>query len=140
MTVVKKPLVRTELDDALVLAIGRMRGVWHQRMRAMELSPPQGITLKMLADGPLPMGSVAEALVCDASNMTGMADRLAERGLAVRTADPNDRRVKLLVITPEGQRMIEVMDAPLSGEFEGVSTLTEEERHTLAVLLRRAFS
>ncbi len=140
MTVAKKPTVRTELDHALVLAIGRMRGVWHQRMRAMELSPPQGITLKMLADGPLPMGSVAEALVCDASNMTGIADRLAERGLAVRTADPNDRRVKLLVITPKGQRMLEVMDAPLSDEFEGVSTLTEEERHTLAVLLRRAFS
>ena len=140
MNVAKKQPIRTELDDALVLAIGRMRGVWHQRMRALELSPPQGITLRMLADGPLPMGSVAEALVCDASNMTGIADRLDERGLAVRAADPNDRRVKLLVITPKGQRMIEVLDAPLSGEFEGVNTLSEEERHTLAALLSRAFS
>jgi DNA-binding MarR family transcriptional regulator len=140
MRVAKKQAVRTELDDALVLAIGRMRGVWHQRMRALELSPPQGIALRMLAAGPLPMGSVADALSCDASNMTGIADRLEERGFAIRTADPNDRRVKLLVITAEGRRMSDVLDAPLSGEFEGVSTLTDQERHTLAALLRRAFS
>ncbi len=136
----RQPPVRTELDDALVLAISKMRNVWHQRMRSLELSPPQGITLRMLADSPLPMGSVADLLSCDASNMTGIADRLEERGFVERIADPTDRRVKLLQITNTGRQLLDVMDAPLIDEFEGIASLSMDERRQLAALLTRAFS
>ncbi len=136
----RQPPGRTELDEALVLAISKMRNVWHQRMRSLELSPPQGITLRMLADSPFPMGSVADLLSCDASNMTGIADRLEERGFVERIADPSDRRVKLLQITDAGRQLLDVMDAPLIGEFEGIASLSMDERRQLAALLTRAFS
>ena len=50
-------------------------------MRAIDLTPPQSIAMRKLLDGPLPMGSVAEVLSCDASTLTGIADRLEDRQL-----------------------------------------------------------
>ena len=51
------------------------------------------------------MRELAEAWSCDASNATWIIDRLEARGLAQRTAKPGDRRVKLVVLTPAGERM-----------------------------------
>ena len=51
------------------------------------------------------MGELAEHLYCDASNVTGIVDRLEGRGLVERKPDPNDRRVKRLVLTPQGQTL-----------------------------------
>lgn len=51
-----------------------------------------------------PMGALAEEWVCDASNATWMVDRLEERGLAERRTVATDRRVKLVVLTPLGEK------------------------------------
>jgi DNA-binding MarR family transcriptional regulator len=131
---------RATLDDALSMVITRTREVWHRRMRTLELTPPQSISLRKLADGPLPIGSMAEVLMCDASTMTGIADRLEERGLVERQTDGADRRVKLLALTPAGRRLVEAIDAPLSGEIPGIARLTAAERRTLTELLLRAFA
>jgi DNA-binding MarR family transcriptional regulator len=129
----------TDLDAALALAIGQLRAVWHRRMRALDLSPPQGITLKMLSESPLPMRAIADVLTCDASNMTGIADRLEERGLVERTTDATDRRVKLLQLTDAGRSVLASIDAPLSSEISGLAVLADAERSQLAILLHRAF-
>jgi DNA-binding MarR family transcriptional regulator len=128
-----------DLDDALSLVIARLRGVWHRRMRALDLTPPQSICLRKLADGPLPIGSVADVLMCDASTMTGIADRLEERRLVERQIDPSDRRVKLLALTPAGRHLVASIDAPFSAELDGLSRLSAAERTTLTELLLRAF-
>jgi len=47
------------------------------------LSPPQGIVLRLL-DQPRPMGELAAMMRCDNSNMTGIVDRMEERGLVRR--------------------------------------------------------
>lgn len=49
-----------------------------------------------------PMGSLAQAWDCDASNVTWMVDRLEERGLVERRVQPTDRRVKTVVLTALG--------------------------------------
>jgi DNA-binding MarR family transcriptional regulator len=83
---------------------------WHNKPKFMavcrefELFPPQVMVLRALEE-PKPMREVARFLACDNSNLTGIIDRLEERDLVRRTADPKDRRVKLLVLTDEGQRM-----------------------------------
>lgn len=58
------------------------------------LDPTEGRTMRSLAD----------AWGCDASNATWIVDRLEARGLAERRAKPGDRRVKLVVLTPDGLR------------------------------------
>src|SRR5918912_2526956 len=81
----------------------------HERQRAaaalaeLDLTFPQAHMLRLLEPGrPLPMSALAERLVCDASNVTGLADRLEARGLVVRQPAERDRRVKALAITPAG--------------------------------------
>ena len=50
------------------------------------------------------MRQLADAWSCDASNATWIIDRLETRGLAERRTKPGDRRVKLVVLTPAGER------------------------------------
>jgi DNA-binding MarR family transcriptional regulator len=49
-----------------------------------------------------PMGSLAAAWDCDASNVTWMVDRLEQRGLVERRTHPSDRRAKTVALTPLG--------------------------------------
>lgn len=79
------------------------------------------------------MRSLADEWRCDASNATWIVDRLERAGLAVRRSKPNDRRVKLVLLTPKGARMRrEVMEAFYSPPPEllalGTADLTALER------------
>jgi DNA-binding MarR family transcriptional regulator len=49
------------------------------------------------------MRRLAEQMNCEASNLTGLVDRLEIRGLVERRADPVDRRVRQLALTEEGE-------------------------------------
>src|SRR3954468_22271165 len=72
----------------------------------LQLSPAQCHVLHLIEpDRPIPMGQLAETLACDASNVTGLVDRLESRGLVRRRASEADRRVKVLVLTPTGERL-----------------------------------
>jgi DNA-binding MarR family transcriptional regulator len=51
------------------------------------------------------MRSLADEWQCDASNATWIVDRLEHAGLAVRRAEPDDRRVKLVLLTAKGARV-----------------------------------
>src|SRR5437763_10997193 len=65
-----------------------------------ELSPAQCHILHLIEpDRPIPMGKIADALACDASNVTGLVDRLESRGLIRRQPSADDRRVKGLELT-----------------------------------------
>ena len=60
----------------------------------IDLSPIQCHVLHLIEPGrPVPMGRLAETLSCDASNVTGLIDRLESRGLVQRRLSAEDRRV-----------------------------------------------
>jgi DNA-binding MarR family transcriptional regulator len=68
------------------------------------LSVQQAMALTHLQPGePLPMSALAVALQCDNSNVTGIVDRLEAAGLVERRAAEHDRRVKTVLLTPEGE-------------------------------------
>lgn len=69
----------------------------------VDLTVSQAMLLRSLGE-PASMSESAEAMACDPSNVTGLIDRLEKRGLVVRRPDPDDRRVRLLVLTAEGRR------------------------------------
>jgi DNA-binding MarR family transcriptional regulator len=60
------------------------------------------------------MGELASSLVCDASNATWLVDRLEERGLVERRARAHDRRVKTVVLTPDGVKTKQLLIERLS--------------------------
>src|SRR5215470_16160072 len=66
-----------------------------------ELTEAQCHVLRLLEpESPTPMRRLADRLGCDASNITGIIDRLETRGLVERRACRHDRRVKELALTP----------------------------------------
>src|SRR3954463_6369328 len=80
-----------------------------------ELSPPQVMALRQLdPDEPKPMSELAAALRCDNSNVTGIIDRLEDRGLVERRAAEHDRRVKMLMMTARGAEIRAQLGARLS--------------------------
>lgn len=105
------------------------------------LSPPQVHALRVLSpEEPLPMGRLACALGCDASNVTGIVDRLEKRGLIERRASERDRRVKVLVVTAEGAQVRRRLLLRLGEPPQGIAALSPADRRRLARLLRLALS
>jgi DNA-binding MarR family transcriptional regulator len=88
------------LDFFFSKARPRMLELW----REFDLMPPQQMVLGLLPE-PKPMGELAQHMHCDSSNITGIVDRLEERGLVERGAAEGDRRVKLVALTAAGERL-----------------------------------
>jgi DNA-binding MarR family transcriptional regulator len=106
--------------------------------REFDLSPQQMIALRILGGGGSPMGELAGYLGCDSSNVTGITDRLEERGLVRRTAAETDRRVKLLVLTPKGEKLRARITERLAEPPPFIAELSEEDQIALRDILRRA--
>ncbi|MFJ3963493.1 MarR family winged helix-turn-helix transcriptional regulator [Streptomyces sp. NPDC090036] len=88
-------------------------------------------------DGPVPMRGLATLLVCDASNVTGIVDRLEARELVRREPDPADRRVKNVVATDSGREVIRRVREEMQAMHGALDTLDEAETATLYALLGR---
>ncbi|MEU6213975.1 MarR family transcriptional regulator [Streptomyces sp. NPDC047023] len=88
-------------------------------------------------DGPVPMRGLAALLVCDASNVTGIVDRLEARGLVRREPSPADRRVKNVVATDAGRQIIRVVREEMQAIHGALDTLDEDESAALYALLGR---
>jgi DNA-binding MarR family transcriptional regulator len=101
------------------------------------LKPPQFFALQAL-DEPVPMSNIATILRCDRSAVTWITDRLEERGYVERRSDDRDRRVKLLALTAEGERVREEIRARLATPPEALTQLPADDQRALRDLLRKA--
>jgi len=103
----------------------------------LELSPAQCHLLNLIADQPMAMGQLAGALSCDASNVTGLVDRLESRGLLQRSQSGHDRRVKVLTLTPLGERLRTALLERMTSSPPTLERLSEADQRALARILRR---
>jgi DNA-binding MarR family transcriptional regulator len=101
-----------------------------------DLSPVQCHVLHLIEPGrPLPMSRLADTLSCDASNVTGLIDRLESRGLVQRRPSALDRRVKVLHLTPAGARVRAQLLRQMIDGSRPLSRLSLDQRRTLVKLL-----
>jgi DNA-binding MarR family transcriptional regulator len=106
---------------------------------ACELTEAQCHVLRFLEPGAtMPMRRLAERLHCDASNITGIVDRLEARGLVERRACPHDRRVKELALTPAGAGLRARILERLGQPPEPIGRLSAEDMRLLCTILRKA--
>jgi MarR family transcriptional regulator, organic hydroperoxide resistance regulator len=104
----------------------------------LQLSPAQCHVLHLIEpDRPIPMGQLAETLACDASNVTGLVDRLESRGLVRRRPSDGDRRVKVLVLTPTGTRLRAVLLDRMTAPPATLDRLSAQEQRELVRILTR---
>ncbi len=106
---------------------------------AADLSPPQlKALLSLERGGAQSMRALAEGWHCDASWVTGIVDGLEERGYVQRQPHPGDRRVKVVALTPLGEkaktRALERLYEPPAS----FSALTPDEQAQLRDLLVKA--
>jgi DNA-binding MarR family transcriptional regulator len=121
--------------------LGHLMGVMHAMKdhvaalaATLDLTPSQLAALSHL-DEPQSQRELADCLHFDASNITDIVDRLEARGLVVRTVDPQDRRIRRIVRTPEGEALRrKALDEALA-TAPTVAPLTAAEQRTLCDLL-----
>jgi DNA-binding MarR family transcriptional regulator len=102
----------------------------------IDLSPAQCHVLHLIEPGrPLPMWRLAETLSCDASNVTGLVDRLEARGLVQRQASSEDRRVKVLQLTTAGSRLRSSLLRRMTAQSHPLSRLSVQQQRALVKIL-----
>ena len=101
-----------------------------------DLSPVQCHVLHLIEPArPLPMGRLAETLACDASNVTGLVDRLESRGLVRRRPSDEDRRVKVVQLTPAGSRLRAQLLKRMTARSHPLSKLSARQQRSLREIL-----
>lgn len=100
------------------------------------ITASQAVALRELSS-PMTLTALATRMCCETSNAGYVVDRMQEQGLIERRVHPEDRRAKLIALTPAGARC---RGNVLTGLAVGspVDTLNADEQRHLADLLRRA--
>ncbi len=78
----------------------------------------------LLHKGPQPVNVIGKRVLLTSGSITTAVDRLESRKLVCRTGDPEDRRSRIVALTPAGRRMIQKAFRQHAKDME----------HTLAVL------
>lgn len=95
------------------------------------------VVLCALDGGPVrTQAALAEAIGADKTRIIRTLDDLQDRDFIERRADPEDRRVRLLAITPAGQKVKDSAQAQIQrGEERWLGVLDADERRTFLRVL-----
>jgi len=114
-----KKELRTKLED---------HDITWQQFHALYHIPQEGI----------PSNELARELQCNASNMTGLIDRMIENGWVYREHSVEDRRVWFVKLTPEGeQKKATIFPQHQENIRERMEALSDEELILLEKLLTK---
>ncbi|MCD9141849.1 MarR family winged helix-turn-helix transcriptional regulator [Streptomyces albireticuli] len=83
--------------------------------------------LRRIARGPVTLRDLADELLTDRPYTTLVVADLAERGLVERTANPADRRSKIVSVTEEGRAAAERAERILGAPPSALLALPEED-------------
>jgi DNA-binding MarR family transcriptional regulator len=110
-----------------------------ERIRPLELTPPQAGVLRRLGQFPgQSQRGLADALGMHAPRLVALIDELEDRGLVARDRDPDDRRNYAISLTDEGRRLLtELARVAREHELAIAAALDDDERAQLLALLRR---
>jgi MarR family transcriptional regulator, organic hydroperoxide resistance regulator len=126
-----------ELWPLLVQLLLNARGWWIGLCAELELTAAQGHALRSLdPESPVPMSALADLLFCDASNITGIVDKMEARGLISRQGADHDRRVKQLIVTEAGKALRDRLNARVLDPPRAVTSLPGDVKAHLASVIR----
>jgi|ERR1700736_210470 DNA-binding MarR family transcriptional regulator len=107
-----------------------------------DLTPVQYAALATLGTRPgIDQATLAGLIAYDRTTITGVVDRLVQKGLAVRQASSRDRRARELQITDEGRRILcGIEPAVEAAQRIILRGLTADEAGEFLRLLRKAIA
>ncbi|WP_063042833.1 MarR family winged helix-turn-helix transcriptional regulator [Nocardia pseudovaccinii] len=118
----------------------RMRDRTAAQLRSRDGVDPAAfaILFRLLCDGPMRSGALADAVHSDASTVSRHIAHLVERKLVERQADRNDGRATVLVVTERGREVAERIRRRRHENLTRVmAAWTPQDRATFAGLLRK---
>ena len=94
-----------------------------------QVSAPQlNCLLALYENGPLPPSQIARYIMVKSSTVTGIIDRLEQKGLVTRVRNSPDRRVITIELTETGKRLADHAPPPIQQKIiDGLKRLPEGE-------------
>lgn len=116
-----------------------MMDVAQYDMKRHNLNPSEFAVLELLFHkGPTPIQQIGNKILLASGTMTYVIDKLAGKGLIVRQASEQDRRVIHVELTEAGEALMEqVFPEHAQVIQDTVNTLSVEEQTTLIDLLKK---
>jgi DNA-binding MarR family transcriptional regulator len=113
--------------------------IFLQEAEAQGLTPVQYAALQAVANAPgVDQRTLARSIGLDTSTTGGVVDRLEARALLQRSANPDDRRVRLLHLTDAGRALLaQAQPAMLRAQQRILEPLPPAERETFLRMLRQ---
>lgn len=125
---------------SIVEAVLARREYMQDQATRCGLTLPQAHMLRVLGSGVQTTTSLARVFACDASNVTGLVDRLEARALIARKSMNGDRRVKIINITARGSALVSRLNRTMLKPPPCLARLAPKELSRLSSLLAEAFA
>lgn len=126
-----------------LLARAGMRGkeMLNQRLHGFGIDVRHYAVLAMLMENPAAQVAMADRLCIDRTSMVALLDELETRGYVRRTTNPQDRRMHVVQITPEGEALVRVGEqCARQTEADLMGSLTAGEKEELHRILLKMLS
>jgi len=92
----------------------------------------------LLNKGPLPVNTIGPKVYLTPGSISVAVDRLVERGLVSRVESPEDRRVRIVSLTPKGKRLITPIFRKHAAEIgNAFADASPKELRTLETILKK---
>ncbi len=113
--------------------------IFLQETAAHGITPVQYAALQTVGNQPgIDQRTLAGSIGLDTSTVAGVIDRLEARGLLLRGASPQDRRVRLLTLTDEGTALLAAVQPDMQTAQQRIlSPLSRAERAEFMRMLRQ---
>lgn len=129
----------TEILNCLAGLIGQVVG-YGEKLAQRFSFPSFFIKALHTLDCPMAMKELGKRMHCDPSFVTLVADMLEKRGLARREPHPDDRRVKNIVLTSDGEALKQQVETEIAARMPWNRALSASERAQLLALIRKMLS
>lgn len=112
--------------------------IFLQETEAHGITPVQYAGLQAVRRSPgIDQRTLARSIGLDTSTVAGVIDRLEARGLMMRSASPDDRRVRLLTLTDEGLALLDdVQPAMMRAQQRILEPLSEKDQQEFMRMIR----
>lgn len=136
-------------NQALVLALLRSQQLFMRAMgpvfRAQGLTAPQWDALETLANkGPVSMNDLMRFTLSTSGNLDVVIKNLIQAGLIEKSVDPEDKRGRILQLSPEGRRKVDdfmpIHNQALDQLFSGLGTAGKRQTITALNQLRKTLT
>lgn len=129
----------TGLAEALVTLSHHVLHLYADVGRAHRISQQQAeMICAVLVKGKIGMTELGKQLHLEKTNLSNLLERAEQRGLAIRSRDPDDRRIAWVCLSEDGTRLANQIHAEIRSRLEQlIDQLPIDDQKHVSALVRQ---